>query len=147
MECNRCKVRDKQDVGGNTINAKYNMNSEHMVAGSEENKRQDFTINNIQGWELIMTEFEHRTWFLDVGSCEVVGMITESGTDVMGCNSCPLYEKRLGIVSVCKPYWISKSMILLVSGVSLGCSNAWQTLVYLFIGRHLPLFFFLGYYI
>ena len=32
-----------------------------MVAGSEENKRQDFTINNIQGWELIMTEFEHGT--------------------------------------------------------------------------------------
>ena len=43
------------------------MNSEHMVEGSEENKRQDFTINNIQ---LIMTEFEHGTWFL--GISEVV---------------------------------------------------------------------------
>ena len=34
-----------------------------MVAGSEENKRQDFTINNVHGQKLIMTEFEHRTWF------------------------------------------------------------------------------------
>ena len=32
------------------------MNGENMVAGSEENKRQDFTINNVQGWELLMTE-------------------------------------------------------------------------------------------
>src|SRR5882724_10348886 len=39
------------------------MNGEHMVAGSEENKRQDFTVNSIQGWELTMTEFKHRTWF------------------------------------------------------------------------------------
>ena len=46
------------------------MNGEHMVAGSEENKRQDFTINNIQGQELIMTEFECGTWFL--GILEVV---------------------------------------------------------------------------
>ena len=38
---------------------KIYMNSEHMVAGSEVNKSQDFTINNVQGWELIMTEFEH----------------------------------------------------------------------------------------
>jgi len=34
------------------------MNGEHMVAGSEVNKRKDFTINNTQGQELIMTEFE-----------------------------------------------------------------------------------------
>ena len=34
-----------------------------MVAGSEENKRRDFTINNIQGQELITTKFEHGTWF------------------------------------------------------------------------------------
>ena len=38
------------------------MNGEHMVAGSEENKRQDFTVNSIQGWELTMTGFEHGTW-------------------------------------------------------------------------------------
>ena len=38
------------------------MNGEHMVAGSEENKRQDFTVNSIQGQELTMTNFEHRTW-------------------------------------------------------------------------------------
>ena len=44
------------------------MNGEHMVAGSEENKRQDFIINNVQGQELLMTE--HRTWFL--GISEVV---------------------------------------------------------------------------
>jgi len=35
------------------------MNREHMVAGSEVNKRQDFTINNIQGWELINAKFKH----------------------------------------------------------------------------------------
>ena len=38
------------------------MNSEHMVAGSEVNKRRDFTIKCVQGWELINTEFEHGTW-------------------------------------------------------------------------------------
>ena len=37
-----------------------------MVAGSEENKRRDFTINNVQGWELLTTEFKHRTWFLGI---------------------------------------------------------------------------------
>jgi len=34
-----------------------------MVAGSEETKRQDFTVNSIQGQELITTEFECGTWF------------------------------------------------------------------------------------
>ena len=46
------------------------MNGEHMVAGLEENKRQDFTINTVQGWELLTTEFEHGTWF--PGILEVV---------------------------------------------------------------------------
>ena len=39
------------------------MNGEHMVAGSEENKRRDFTIKYVQGRELINTKFEHGTWF------------------------------------------------------------------------------------
>ena len=39
------------------------MNSEHMVAGLEVNKGQDFTIKYVQGWELMNTEFECRTWF------------------------------------------------------------------------------------
>ena len=47
-------------------------------------------------------------------------------------------QKRLGIISVHKPYWISKLMILLVGGVSLRCGNAWQTLVYLFLSKHSP---------
>ena len=52
------------------------MNSEHMVAGSEENKRQDFTINNTQGQELIMTKFKHRTWFLGISEVvKAAGMI------------------------------------------------------------------------
>jgi len=46
------------------------MNGEHMVTGSEENKRRDFTVNSIQGWELTMTKFECRTWF--PGISEVV---------------------------------------------------------------------------
>src|SRR5882724_10417807 len=46
------------------------MNGEHMVTGSEENKRQDFTVNSIQGRELTMTEFECGTWF--PGISEVV---------------------------------------------------------------------------
>jgi len=37
-------------------------NKEHMEAGSEGNKRRKFTINNIQGWELITTKFECRNW-------------------------------------------------------------------------------------
>jgi len=48
------------------------MNSEHMVAGSEVNKRRDFTINNVQGGELTMTEFEHR--YLVLGILEFVWM-------------------------------------------------------------------------
>src|SRR5882724_11099710 len=47
------------------------MNGEHMVAGSEENKRQDFTVNSIQGQELTTAKFKCRTWFL--GNSEVVG--------------------------------------------------------------------------
>ena len=46
--------------------SKIYMNGENMVARSEENKRQYFTINNVQGRELLMTEFEHRTWFLGI---------------------------------------------------------------------------------
>ena len=42
------------------------MNGEHMVAGSVENKRRDFTVNSIQGWDLTMTKFEHRTWCLGI---------------------------------------------------------------------------------
>ena len=34
------------------------MNKEHMEAGSERDKRQDFTINNVQGWKLITTKFK-----------------------------------------------------------------------------------------
>ena len=34
------------------------MNKEHMEAGSERDKRQEFTINNVQGWKLITTKFE-----------------------------------------------------------------------------------------
>ena len=34
------------------------MNSEHMMAGLEVNKRQDFTIKCVQGWELINTKFK-----------------------------------------------------------------------------------------
>ena len=74
----------------------------------------------------------------------------------IGSICCPLYERGwVSLVcarttqhlnSMCKPYWISKSMIFQVGGVSLRCGNTWQTLIYLFLGRHLPLFFF-GYYI
>ena len=39
---------------------KIYINGEHMVAGSEENKRWDFTINNVQGQELITTVFKCR---------------------------------------------------------------------------------------
>ena len=41
------------------------MNKEHMEAGSERDKRQYFTINNIQGQELITTEFKHRNLVLE----------------------------------------------------------------------------------
>ena len=47
-------------------------NGEHMVAGLEVNKRRDFTINNIQGQEVIMAKFECRTWLL--GISEVMWM-------------------------------------------------------------------------
>ena len=60
---------------------KIYMNGGHMVAGSEGNKRQDFTINNVQGWELITTEFEHGN--LVPGISEVIWMwqrwLLESG--------------------------------------------------------------------
>ena len=56
------------------------------MAGSEDNKRPGFTVNNIQGWELIMTEFECGTWF--PGILEVV----ESRAGVMGCIKCHLHN-------------------------------------------------------
>ena len=53
--CNRCKVGGNGDAKGaklgiNKMRVKHNqgkiyMNRKHMVAGSEGNKRQDFTIN------------------------------------------------------------------------------------------------------
>ena len=55
MGINKVQVKHSQ--------GKIYMNREHMVAGSEGNKRQDFTINNVQGQELINTKFKHRTWF------------------------------------------------------------------------------------
>ena len=41
-------------------------NKEHMEAGSERGKRQDFTINNVQGQKLITTEFECRNLVLGI---------------------------------------------------------------------------------
>jgi len=35
------------------------INEEHREAGSERNKRSDFTIDSVQGQKLITTEFEH----------------------------------------------------------------------------------------
>ena len=46
------------------------MNKEHREAGSERNKRQDFTIDSIQGQKLITTEFKHGK--LVMGILEVV---------------------------------------------------------------------------
>jgi len=37
---------------------KVYINKEHREAGLKRNKRQDFIINNVQGQELITTEFE-----------------------------------------------------------------------------------------
>ena len=52
------------------------MNRGHMVAGSEESKRQDFTINNVQGQELITIKFEQTLGPRNLGShVEVVEMI------------------------------------------------------------------------
>jgi len=75
------------------------MDREHMVAGSEGNKRQDFTINNVQGWELITTEFECGSlvlgisevmwrwwkWLLESGMGQK--LISNGFASVMGCNS------------------------------------------------------------
>jgi len=43
-------------VSGNII--KIYMNRKDMVAGSEVNKRRDFTVKYIQGRELLSTEFK-----------------------------------------------------------------------------------------
>jgi len=53
-----------------TQQGKIYMNGEHMVAGSEENKRRGFTVHSIQGQELTMTKFECGTSF--PGISEVV---------------------------------------------------------------------------
>ena len=45
---------------------KIYMNRKHMVAGSEVNKRQDFTIKYVQGWELINTKFKHGSMVLRI---------------------------------------------------------------------------------
>src|SRR5882724_6969200 len=74
----------------------------------------------------------------------------------IGSICCPLYKRGWVLLvcarttqclnSICKPYWISKLMILLVIGVSLRCGNTWQTPVYSFLGRHSPIVLG-GYYI
>src|SRR5882724_11678417 len=91
------------------------MNGEHMVAGSEENKRQAFTINNVQGQELLMTKFEHGTWFLGIlHVIKVAGMIAESGMSVMGCN-------RVTWLSPGKPMGVSNFLIIF-TGVMSECT-------------------------
>ena len=42
------------------------MNKEHREAGLERNKRQDFTIDSVQGWKLITTKFNCRDLVLGI---------------------------------------------------------------------------------
>jgi len=78
------------------------MNSEHMVAVSEVNKRQDFTIKYVQGRELINTEFKHRNLVPGISEvAKVAEMISgirnglehfsDGFVGVMGCNTVPTY--------------------------------------------------------
>src|SRR5882724_7015617 len=87
------------------------MNREHMVAGLEVNKRQDFTIKCVQGWELINTKFEHGN--LVPGILEVVWgwwkWLLESGmgwklisngfASVTGCNIRIISKKQITCIS------------------------------------------------
>ena len=61
------------------------MNQEHMEAGSERNKRQDFAINNIQGWELITTEFKHGNLVPGISDVEVGKVVTEIWNGLETC--------------------------------------------------------------
>jgi len=76
-----------------------------MVARSEENKRWDFTVNSIQGWELITTKFKHRN--LVLGILEVVwgwgkgywnpewaGNVSVMGCGCYGHNMSLLYQSQ-----------------------------------------------------
>src|SRR5882724_2269108 len=106
MEVRWVQVRDKQDAGGKHNQGKIYVNSEHMVAGSEENKRQDFTINNVQGQELIMTEFKRGTWFPGISEVvKVVGMIMESKTGVTGHNN--IKQQILLPMSLCHGWQVA----------------------------------------
>ena len=58
-----------------------------MVAGSEVNKRQDFTINNVQGWELINTEFKHGNLVLGISE---VAKVAEKGAGIW--NGSEMYQ-------------------------------------------------------
>ena|SRR5882724_10668433 len=60
-KCKRCKGGGNRGVKENTARQCIHgyMNEEHREAGSERNKRQDFTLDSVQGQKLITTEFEH----------------------------------------------------------------------------------------
>jgi len=75
------------------VETQLRQNSEHMVAGLEENKRQDFAVNSIQGQELEMTEFEHGTWVLGI-------------SEVMWGWQKRVLESRTGQKLISKSFWV-----------------------------------------
>src|SRR5882724_13609031 len=56
-KCERCKD-GVTEVQWKTQQGNVYMNEEHREAGSERNKRQDFTIDSVQGQKLITTKFK-----------------------------------------------------------------------------------------
>ena len=75
------------------------MNSEHMVAGSEVDKRQDFTIKYVQGWELINTAFE-------------LGNVVLGISEVMGWWWKGLLESGIGQKLISKSLWALQDVTL-----------------------------------
>jgi len=84
-----------------------------MVAGLEENKRQEFTVNSIQGWELTTTKFECGNlvygilevmwgWWKSTGIWKGPETYQQEFVGVMGCNRLKQWtqfssSKELGI--------------------------------------------------
>ena len=124
-KCNRCKGRGKQGVNENTARQIY-MNKEHMEAGLERDKRWDFTINNIQGWELITTKFEHGN--LVLGILEVIWMwqrwLLESGMGQKLISNC-LWV--LWDVTVFPPQGSHPKILRKMQGASGIGTNMWRS--------------------
>ena len=65
QKCDRCEGGGKQGASDKHSKVKYTWIKSTWRQGWRD-KRWDFTINNVQGWKLLKTKFEHRNLVLGI---------------------------------------------------------------------------------